>query len=169
MAYPVVTHGLLCWPFNWCFVVFLSSVVFMSTCITVNYYVDCVSIHTGPYQSIFPLPHLLERTSDCSRGRTHLPTYTHGRTHPHIRIQWYIYANLNAGAQHVHMRTHVCIQAHKRTCSDEQMFVDAAVLAGRVFACSVNNQNCQRRCSYKAPDASSAVVASMMYYKRSYH
>ena len=43
----VVTPGRLCWPFNWFFVMFLSTVVFMSTRIIVviysiyNYYVDC--------------------------------------------------------------------------------------------------------------------------------
>ena len=36
----VVTPCRLCWPFNWCFVVFLSTVMFTSTCVTVIIYVQ---------------------------------------------------------------------------------------------------------------------------------
>ena len=113
MAYPVVTHGLLCWPFNWCFVVFLSIVVFMSTCITVNCYVFCVSIHIDVYQSIFPLPHLLERTSDC--GRTHIPTYTRGRTHTHSMIHLRKPERRRTTCTHAHTRTRTSTQTHALT------------------------------------------------------
>ena len=37
----VVAPGRLCWPFNWCVVVFLSSLVLMSSYGRNNYYDDC--------------------------------------------------------------------------------------------------------------------------------